>query len=178
MTVIREGQLEFTFAPAWQVLKYDEPGSYYKTLLENKIKPTKAVDFVCLCANQPLVMLEAKDFSLAVPPREKFDKVPLAVALKARDTLAGIIGGAHCTARQDRLFFQNAYQCMAHPPRVIYFFEDLDTPARRPPQRAANKKDVLFKQLKEHLRWLTRDVVVVGLDDYHRMIPGLTIRRI
>lgn len=173
-----EGNLEFEFSESWTVLKYDENGSFYRTCMEKNVKPTKAVDFLCLSADQPLLMLEAKDFSLGVPIRDKFDKISNTLALKVRDTIAGIIGGSYRASGTERVFFCNSYQNMSCPPRVIYFFEDLATPARRPPQRSANKRDVLTKQLKQHLRWLTKNVAVIGLNDYGTFINDLTIRRI
>ncbi len=177
MTTIREASLEFNFGTLWEVCKYDENGSYYKTLIEKKVKPTKAVDFLCLHRNFPLLMLEAKDFSLGVPEMEKFDKIPNSVAIKVRDTIAGIVGGANQASDQEQSFFMDSYRKMANPPRVIYFFEDLASPSR-PPERTANKRDVLLKELKQHLRWLTREIVVVGLNDYRRFISDLTVRRI
>ena len=179
MTVIEEGDLEFVFGDGWTVRKYDANGAFYKTQMAKRVKPTKAVDFLCLCEGQPLLVLEAKDFSRGVPKRDKFDKISMVVALKARDTIAGIVGGAHRASDTDeRSFLQNSRKRLVTPPRVIYFFEDLCTPARRPRQRAANKRDVLLKQLKQHLRWLTTDVAVVGLRDYEQFITDLTVRRV
>jgi hypothetical protein len=179
MTAIREGHLEFAFGSTWEVLKYDKDGAYYRTLMAKNVEPTKAVDFLCLSGNQPLLMLEAKDFSLGVPDRTKFDQVPMAVAVKARDTVAGIVGGCHNDPdRSAQRFFRRSYERLAKAPRVIYFFEDLATPVRRPAQRKLIMRDVLLKQLKRHLKWLTRDIVVVGLDDYPSYIADLTIRQV
>jgi hypothetical protein len=177
MPAIVEGNLEFTFGNSWDVLKYDEAGGFYKTKMEKNVKPTKGVDFLCISQNQPLLIMEAKDFSLGVPQSEKFNNVPMAVAIKARDTIAGIIGGSHCASSQgDRSFFTRSWQQMGTSPRVVFFFSDLGTPARRHPQRARNARDVLLKELKRHLSWLTRDIAVVGLDDYQSFITDLTIR--
>ncbi len=178
MPVVREGNLEFTFGSTWRVLKYDD-GAFYRTQMANKVSPSKAVDFLCLCDGQPLLVLEVKDFSLGVPPLEKFDKVPVAVAVKTRDTIAGIVGGSYCASNgAERSFFHDSRNRMTDPPRVIYFFEDLATPARKPRGRAENKRSVLLNRLKEHLRWLTKDVAVVGLNDYAQFIADLTIRRV
>jgi len=183
MTEIKEGNLKLTFGPSWKVLKYDANGSFYKTLMENKMKPTKAVDFLCFDAISSnsacsLLFLEAKDFSLAVPRRTKFDAIPNVVALKARDTVAGIVGGALRANDAERSFLQKARRLLSEEPRVMYLFEDLIPPTRRPPARSANNRDVLQKQLREHLRWLTRSVAVIGLNDYKNFIPDLTIQRI
>ncbi|MDX9971957.1 MAG: hypothetical protein RBU21_03095 [FCB group bacterium] len=178
MTIIQEGNLEFTFGASWTVLKYDETGSFYKSLMESKVKPTKAMDFLCLRDSTPLVMLEVKDFCRGVPKNEKFKNVPMTVAIKARDTLAGVIGGCHNASNTRECdFFKASHTRMIIPPQVVFFFEDLATPKRRPPERILLKKNVLLKELKEHLRWLTRNVAVVGLDDYSGLIPDLTVKR-
>ena len=179
MTVITEGNLEFTFDAGWEVLKYDRDGSYYKTQMEKNIKPAKAVDFLCHSADRTLLMLEVKDFRKGVPGREKFDKLPMTVAIKARDTIAGVIGGSHrASDGTERAFFQDSRRTLDTAPRVIFFFEDSATPARRPPGRAETKRNVLLKQLKKHLSWLTKDVAVVGLNDYDRFIADLKVESI
>lgn len=178
MSVEREGDLEFNFGPSWVMLKYDKSGCYYKTTLNRDIEQTKAVDFLCLDATGPLLMLEVKDFSRAVPDLEKFENVPLAVAQKVRDTLAGILGGSYHATGVEKQAFQASYRKLSIPPRVVYFFKDLATPARRPPQRTANQRDVLLKLLKRHLKWLTREVMVVDLTNYPSAIPDLRIRKL
>ena len=175
---MRECNLDFDFGGFGTVLKYDEAGGFYKTKMAKNVSPTKAVDFLCIPRGQePLLLMEAKDFSLGVPHREKFNNVPMAVAIKARDTVAGIVGGSHCASDASELaFFTRSRRKLDAPPRVVFFFSDLGTPLRRDPRRAKQARDVLLKQLKRHLAWLTRDVAVVGLDDYGSFVSDLTIR--
>lgn len=177
---MREGQFNFEFGGSWTVLKYDGNGGFYRTKMKQNISHTKAVDFLCNPqGNQPLLLMEVKDFSLGVPHREKFDKLPMTVAQKARDTVAGIVGGSHCASdTRDREFLTASRRKLDTSPRVVFFFSDLATPVRRHPKRTLNKRDVLFKQLKKHLSWLTRDIAVVGLDDYRSFVSDLTICRI
>ena len=177
---MREGDLDFDFGGSWTVLKYDESGGFYKTKMAVNVEPTKAIDFLCVPRNQqPLLLMEAKDFSLGVPHREKFNKVPMAVAIKARDTVAGIVGGSHCASDSgEQTVFRDSRLKLDAPPRVVFFFSDLGTPLRRDPRRAKQARDVLLKLLKKHLSWLTRDVAVVGLDDYAAFISDLTIRSV
>jgi hypothetical protein len=179
MTVLREGNLEFTFSGTWTVRKYDDNGCYYRTQMETCVQPTKAVDFLCLDSSSLLLMFEAKDYSRGVPSREKLKDVPKVVAIKVRDSIAGIVGGFHCASDSgERAFFARCFAALKTSPRVVYFFEDLPTPARRPRGRAENQRDVLYKMIKRHLRWLTKNVAVVGLNDYPSHISGLTIRRV
>lgn len=177
---MREGNLDFDFGESWEVLKYDEAGGFYKTKMAPNVKPTKAVDFLCDSRNmQSLLFIEVKDFSLGVPHQEKFDNVPMAVAIKARDTVAGIVGGSHCASgAREQAFFTNSRRKLDAPPRVVFFFSDLGTTLRRDPRRAKQTRDVLRKQLKRHLSWLTKDVAVVGLDDYQLFVSDLTVRTV
>jgi len=117
---MRKGNLAFVFGRSWTVLKYDEPGGFYKTKMATNVAPTKAIDFLCIPQNQqPLLLMEAKDFSLGVPHREKFNNVQMAVAIKARDTVAGIIGGSHCASDAgERAMYRDSQRKLDAPPRV------------------------------------------------------------
>ncbi len=179
MTVIQEKGLVFDFGRSWDVLKYDQNGGFYRSGIERALTGTKGIDFL-ICAQQvgPLILLEVKDFSLGVPDRAKFDQFPTVVAHKVRDTLAGIVGGYHRSSGPERTFFHTSYARLSQQPQVFYFFEDIPTPARRAREKAHNKRGVLLKQLKKQLRWLTSDIMVVGLDDYRTFIHDLTVRRV
>ncbi|HPB32368.1 MAG TPA: hypothetical protein PLB62_13010 [Candidatus Sumerlaeota bacterium] len=123
-------------------------------------------------------MMEIKDYSRTPFSSERFDGLPMDVAIKVRDTLAGIIGGAHNTENVfERHFFKNAFEYLDAPPQVVLFYVDPVSKSERPPQRSKNKQDVLQKNLRKHLRWLTRNVVIVGLNNYANMIAGLTVRQ-
>ncbi len=178
MSAFTEGDLHLSFGSSWRVLKYDAESSFYRAQLCTRVDSTKAVDFLCLCENTPLLMLEVKDFSRAVPPRIQFDEVPVVVAQKVRDTLAGIVGGSHKAGGTERAIFQDSFRKLASPPHVIYLFQDLATPTRQIPERTANKRDVIHKKLKANLKWLTSHVLVVGLADYTSAINELTIRKV
>lgn len=177
MPVVSEKRLEFTFDNSWDVLKYDGPGMYYKTRLLKNLKGSKAVDFICINANYPLILMEVKDFSQGLPSQQKFNAIPEKIGLKVRDTIAGIIGGSGMADNPERRFFRRSFKKLNVHLRIVYFFEDLQTPARRPPQKTLVKRNVLLKALKQHLRWLTTDINVIGLSNYNDCIDGLTVRR-
>ena len=178
MAVIQEGNLKFNFGSSWNVIKYDENGSFYRTKISNSIEQTKAVDFLCIRNEKPLCMVEIKDYSLGVSESEKFENVPKVVALKTRDTIAGIVGGLHCATNSDQRFFRKAYNKLTDAPFVVFFFEDLLTPKRHHPLAIDAKKGVLLKSLKKHLRWLTGNVAVIDLNNYRRYISDLTVNRV
>lgn len=177
---MREGNLDFIFGRSWKVLKYDENGGFYKTKMARNVSHTKAVDFLCIPqGNESLLLMEAKDFSLGVPHREKFDHLPMAVAIKARDTVAGIVGGSHCASdANEHAHFTESRRKLDTPPRVVFFFSDLGTPLRRDPRRAMQARDVIMKKLKQHLSWLTTNIAVVGMDNYGKAVSDLTIRQV
>ena len=178
MTDIQEGDLLFSFGELWRVIKYDGDGGYYRTRLLKRIKHTKAMDFLCLrSGNEPLLMLEVKDYGRGVQDTEKYRGVLVAVAEKVRDTLAGVIGGSCKADIPERNGFRDSYAKLSSPPRVILFFRDLATPKRQQRQESQAKRSTLLKLLKTNLRWLTSDVAVVGLDDYSNFIRDLTVRK-
>jgi hypothetical protein len=140
---MRDGNLDFDFGRSWKGMKCDENGGFYKTKMARNISPTKAVDFLCIPnSQQPLLLMEAKDFSLGLPHREKFNNVPMAVAIKVRDTVSGIVGGAHCASDAgDRAIFTESRRKLDTPPRVVFFFSDLGTPLKREPRCAMQARD-------------------------------------
>ncbi len=179
MTIIEEGNHQFEFGNSWSVLKYDKFGSYYKSEMEHYMKPTKAVDIICarIISNDcPLILIEIKDFSSGDPNKRRYKDIPLDVALKVRDTIAGIIGGSYHAENNEKAFFKNSYNKMNCPPRIIYFFKDLDTTNRRPKTRQQGKQRDLEGRLKKFLNWLTKDVYVLGENNYD-FIDDLKIRR-
>ena len=178
-TTITEGNLQFDFGDSWTVMKYDGTGGYYRTKVQTHLEGTKAVDFLGLQGSRPLVLLEVKDFRVGVPGNVKMKGLTKRVAEKARDTLAGILGGAHCSSPGEKSKFSRFLRVASsagHPPRIIFLFEDLATPRRQDPRKSKQKRDTLLKELKKMCGWITRDVAVVGLDDYADCLKGLTVR--
>lgn len=88
MRSVQEGKLEFTFPTGWTVEQYDR-WPFYRNRFLSVGGASKAVDII---AQQPhglvLWLIEVKDYR--GHPRRKDSDVWEEVALKARDTLAGL----------------------------------------------------------------------------------------
>ena len=87
MTLI-EGGLEFEFAEGSTATKYDQ-WSFYRRQFSNMPEGSgsKAVDFLCIHQDEAW-LVEVKDYRIHM--REKPISIAKEVALKVRDTLAGL----------------------------------------------------------------------------------------
>ena len=90
MPTVTEGKLAFTFPDTWNVTKYDE-WPFYRSQFANCCAGNRAVDFLAFDpASRTLWLIEVKDYRRH--RRTKDQRIPLVeeIAIKARDTLAGI----------------------------------------------------------------------------------------
>lgn len=85
--IIKEDRLTLTFPPGAQASKYDE-WSHYRNQFNSAFGGTKAVDCVYAAADTAW-LIELKDYR--IHPRTKAIDLPLEVAIKVRDTLAGLV---------------------------------------------------------------------------------------
>jgi hypothetical protein len=85
----------FTFGDTWtRVFKYDDTG-FYRSKVERHLKQTKAVDVLGVHTSEGLLLLEVKDFRghrIANKKRLSNGDLAMEVALKVKDTVAGVIG--------------------------------------------------------------------------------------
>lgn len=169
-TVLDVESQRFTFDDRWQcVLKYDDTVFYRReaTKLQGEIDgaphSTKAVDLVGLDQTGGLMLLEAKDFRghrIANKERLRRDEVALEVAVKARDTIAAIVGAARkdvdefpSGALMNGLKEGNQFS-------VVLWLED---DSLKSDQRAAKVKlSSLNNILKAKLSWLNVNTFVLS----------------
>ncbi|MCI5147616.1 MAG: hypothetical protein D3923_19290 [Candidatus Electrothrix sp. AR3] len=87
MPEIKEGKLTFNFPTTWKVSKYDDWVFYRKHFL--KLAGPKAIDILAVEPdNQKTWLIEVKDYRKN--RRTKAIDLPLEIALKMRDSLAGL----------------------------------------------------------------------------------------
>lgn len=92
MTTITEGVLTFTFNGQVAAHKYDD-WSFYRNQFQNGCaRDNKAVDIVCL-AQHVAWLIEVKDYREHA--RTKLLDLADEVAIKVRDTLAGLVAAQH-----------------------------------------------------------------------------------
>jgi hypothetical protein len=98
---------EFTFPPAWSVHKYDE-WAFYRKQFQKCAGGQKAVDIAALC-DSTLWLIEVKDYRLH--NRTKVIDIAEEVALKSRDSIAGIFAAAMNADNEEKDFARNCIQC-------------------------------------------------------------------
>lgn len=91
MITLREGNLEHHFEDGWLASKYDE-WPFYTEHFQGALGGNKAVDFVAQDPSDTLWLVELKDYR--VHPRTKTIDIVDEVAVKVRDSLAGILAAA------------------------------------------------------------------------------------
>ena len=161
--IFEEGAIRFDFLErSWSnVLKYDEEKDFEKIRINNN----KGVDFIGVCSEKDAVyFIEVKDYRghriLSKPKIEELDDT---IALKVRDTLAGIIGGArnstHLKAEWKEFLeyvSNDGRQCY-----IILWMEEDNINNKRTKSARAN----LNQRLKKKLSWLTKRVIVTSLNE-------------
>jgi hypothetical protein len=170
--VFNERHLRLEFAGGWMVEKYDDHVDYRDKI--GRLQDTKAVDFVGVYQQEGF-MIEVKDFrGHRIENKDRFGG-PLEdeVAMKVRDTVAGIVGAIRTSANaaQWRPFFRclsNANSCL----RVILWLED---DAMRSDDAARARALVLTQSLKSRLRWLTTHVLAVSMRTHRNVPPDLRV---
>jgi hypothetical protein len=186
-SVFVEGRLELTFDDSWSSLvKWDEESAYQSGI--RMLRTTRAVDFCGLCQlsdRSPLLyFIELKDFrGHRIENKKRLrvaDTQPCSecgeiqpnlhqeIALKTRDTLAGLVAAAH-QRKTDLARWRPIAEALTrwdNPIRVILWLEEDRVPGPARPS-------VLVDQLKKQLRWLTTHVFVASSE---RPPPGVTAR--
>ena len=171
----------FTFGDRWTVaFKYDDTTFYregperLKGDLEGATQATRAVDVVGLHAEAGLLLLEAKDFRghrIANKIRIKHGEIAVEVALKVRDTIAGLIGAA----RQNVLAFDSAAiknACGRGTNLLIVLW--LEDDASNDALRWKQQLDTLTQLMKAKMSWLNAKFFVLGHSTQNRL-PDLTV---
>lgn len=145
MQELVEGRLTFTFPEPLKAQQYDG-WSFYRNQFNSAFGGTKAVDFVCL-DQQCTWLIEVKDYraNRRTKPSELGDEV----AIKVRDTLAGLVA-ASCNAndQNERRFAEKAVKNKRL--RVVLHIEQPAKPSKLFPQvvNPANLKAKLKQLLK------------------------------
>jgi len=179
MTILKEKKLEFTFDDSWIVLKYDEQSDYLNKI--KRLNSTKAVDFIGVFQGEndevDQYFIEVKDFTAyEIENKKKKETLPLEVALKVRDTAAGLVGISKTTSTPDKWneHLQQLFKAESSL-KVILFVKNLRHSGR--PGRKQNHLQTIAKNIKANLKWLTTKVSVVGelsdLESIHIKVQNL-----
>jgi hypothetical protein len=151
---LKEGILSFTFPADWSVTKYDD-WPYYRKQFQKCCSGNKAVDFIAI-ANREVWLIEVKDFR-SVKRREK--ELPLwdEIAIKVRDTLAGLVAAKFSDSHDQQTFANNALN--ASRIKVVLHLEQPSTHSKLFP-RIFDRADVLQK-LKQLIKPIDAHPLVI-----------------
>jgi len=100
MPSLTEGKLRFDFPEGWEATQYDA-WAFYKNQFKSSCCGNKAVDFLAHHPDEEaLWLIEVKDYRHH--PRTKTTHVWDEMAIKARDTLAGLVAAKANAAHLDK----------------------------------------------------------------------------
>lgn len=169
MTTITEGSLAFDFPATWRATKYDE-WTFYIKHFQTICGSAKAVDIVAVAPNGCLWLIEIKDYRAG--PRQKAIELVEEIALKVRDSLAGLAAARLRANNADEAEAANqASQC--NDIKVVLHLEQPAKPSRLHPAEDVSK---LLQKLKQLLRAIDFHPRVTNLDDGNKY--GWDVREI
>mgnify|MGYP006284705183 FL=1 len=147
MTSIREGNIVWTFPEGWYAEKYDD-WEFYRNQFQKCADGNKAMDILALNSNEgEFWMIEAKDYRRNRRNPSK-GPLPIEVAKKTRDTLAGVFAASTRAVSNEKSFAHRATN--AKKIRVVLHLEQAKTPTKLFPLVVdpADAKQKLKKLLK------------------------------
>lgn len=162
--VIQEERLTFTFPAGAMASKYDE-WAHYRNQFNSAFRGTKAVDVV-YAATDTAWLIEVKDYR--VNPRTKAIDLADEVALKVRDTLAGLVSARLHANDADEKRVADALLRKRRLRVVLH----LETPQYRSRLRpSAIEADKVLQKLKQLIKAVDPHPFVV---DQHSIKPGMS----
>lgn len=170
-TVLKEGRIEFTFDPCWVALHWDVAGGPYRDegieklggTLDGRSESTKSVDFVARRKGippreAPLLLIEVKDISREEDLKPLNERA-LEIALKVRDTIAGIQGVVQRNHPKGVAASLGMGQWFMRVKVVAW------VPTNKTQRLQQTYPHTLWVALRKRLQWLTRDPADVVVYD-------------
>jgi len=169
----KENHLRFEFGPQWIVEKYDDHRDYREKAA--RLSGTKAVDFVGVYANAEGFVIEVKDFrGFRLQNKKRLTSGELAeeVALKVRDTLAGLVGAYRTSCDPD--MWQPFVHTIANRNKVLKVVLWLEDDMAKNAQEWRQQASTLQNAIKRQTSWVTARVLVLN-QQMGRVTPDLTV---
>ncbi len=189
---VKEGDIELCFAAPWRVVKYDDDAEYLGGIGklsgiwkvdENGEEHTRGVKGIDVLATRDsrLSFLEIKDFRKArISPEPRIcNHLPLEVAFKVCDTIAGVIGicrGQGNTLRSEYCLFRDALADPKKDVEVLLWLEEKPVADGEERKRRKGRLSTLTKKLKQSCIWLTEEVLVINSAEYAKAMPDVVVK--
>ena len=165
MTEITEGDLAFRFPEGCQASKYDD-WSFYRNQFKGVAGGSKAVDIICIKSDTSW-LIEIKDHRQH--PRKKLIDIADEMAIKVRDTLAGLAAVAKAANDVDQRNL--ARQALKNRRwRVVLHLEEPAT-TRRLRKKATDPANLLLKLGTKKLKAINARPVICDQDNIPHYIP-------
>lgn len=171
----------FEFGNSWALaFKYDDTNFYrqgperLKGDVDGVSQSTRAVDVIALHQAIGILLLEAKDFRghrIANKKRVTSGEIAVEVALKVRDTIAGLVRADQKTVDE---FDSAAVSTALMHPKVITVVLWLEDDLQHDPQLAKQQLNTLNQLLKKRLAWLGVKTFVLS-SKVQNKLPDLTV---
>jgi len=182
-TTILEDNLEFTFGDRWQVAKYDATTTYRQGIeklkgvlgegtTDERNEGSKATDIVGWHPDFGLLLMEIKDFRKHRIENKKriHRELALEVALKSRDTVAGLLG-AWRGGKAEGVYDRNLKPTVLV--KVVLWIESDETGDKR---AWSDRLRALNQDMARKLRWLSVHCLAVGKPLGGNSIPDLHVK--
>ncbi|KKZ12508.1 MAG: hypothetical protein TE42_04390 [Candidatus Synechococcus spongiarum SP3] len=165
MIKITEGDLTFSFPTGCQVSKYDE-WSFYRKQFQPIAGGSKAIDILCVEGDTSW-LIEIKDYRQY--PRTKAINIDDELAIKVRDTLAGLAAAAKAANEADQR--ELAQKALASSQwRVVLHLEQPATKQRLWP-KVPDPANLLLQPITKKLKAINARPVVCHLSNIPHYIP-------
>jgi hypothetical protein len=169
MIAREEGAFRFTFGDSWTHAEcWDNCEGFTRGIgalqgeLDGKPEGTKALDFVGLRSGETW-LFEIKDFrNRPIELKKRIGELPLEVALKVRDTLAGLLARFRHEDAEPWVLTTVTALANRRAELTVVALVARPAPWRSIPEKKAKAHDdVLMKRTRQLLAWLTRRVFVL-----------------
>jgi hypothetical protein len=144
--------------------------------LDGRFEGTKALDFIGV-RHRELWLIEIKDFrNRPIQYKVRSSELPLEIALKVRDTLAGLVGRHRQDAAEP--WIPRAVALLVDTTATVTVVAAIARPGAwrtLPEHKRKTLENVLMKKTRQRLAWLTRRVFVLDPSEIGVRIPDLTV---
>ena len=145
----------YKFPDTWKVTKYDD-WSFYRNQFQSVCDGSKGIDLIAIDSNNCCWLIEAKNYHLQ--SRTKPSELPVEIAVKVRDTLAGlVVAKVNAPEPSEKSFATAALRC-----KKLRIALHLEQPAKHSKlfPRAIDPADVL-QRMKQLLKAIDPHPLVV-----------------
>lgn len=165
MTMIEEGNLKFSFLPQVSACKYDNWAFYRNHFQSGCCRNNKAVDLICHL-DEKAWLVEIKDYRQH--SRTKSVDLGEEIAIKVRDTLAGLVAAQHQASNLDEKRFAREI-LRKKELRIVCHIEQPGKVSRLRPQ--AIEPDKLLQKLRGLLKAIDPHPLVVSSQSFPKNLP-------